>query len=222
VRILAIVSLVSFAGVGTFVGARLLLLARRTRRFPELSLGLGLLLICALGHPFCAVGRLPGLFGTAPWARVGVAVASLIVLALAGGLLHASGQADTLPEVLPLTRPFAVGFTLAVGVAFLWTGVEAWAHAQRLRRRMALGLVEPVVLDRVRLWGSAGIAGAVLCTTIAGCLAAGMMVLHEPLPLVLTALAGIVASSCWTLAFVPPAGYLRRVQRRAETTLRTA
>jgi hypothetical protein len=234
VRILAIVSLVSFAGVGTFVGARLLL--------------------CALGHPFCAVGRLPGLFGTAlgdglfalglgicasgiallytftwrvfrpraPWARVGVAVASLFVLALAGGLLHASGQADTLPEVLPLTRPFAVGFTLAVGFAFLWTGVEAWTHAQRLHRRLALGLVEPVVLDRVRLWGTAGIAGAVLCATIAGCLAAGMMVLHEPFPLALTALAGIVASTCWTLAFVPPARYLRRVEQRAGPALRTA
>ena len=245
-RVLAILSLVSFAGIGTFVGARLLLLARRTRRFPELSLGLGLLLICALGHPFCAVGRLPGMFGTAlgdglfaiglgicssgiallyaftwrvfrpdaAWARVAVAVAAAIVFALAAGLLHASGQADTLPEVLPLTRPFAVGFTLAVGVAFLWTGVEAWTHASRLRRRLALGLVEPVVLDRVRLWGTAGLAGALLCTTIAACLAAGMMVLHEPFPLVLTALAGTVASTCFALAFFPPESYLRRVERR--------
>ena len=245
-RVLAIVSLVSFAGVGTFVGARLLMLSRRTRRFPEFSVGLGLLLICALGHPFCAVGRLPGLFGPAlgdtlfaldlgicstgvallysftwrvfrphdRWAQAAFLAACLLLAGLAAGLLRASGQAESLQEILPLTRPFAVAFTLTVGLAFLWTGLESWAHARRLSRRLALGLAEPIVLDRVRLWGTAGIAGAVLCTTLACCLAAGMMVLHEPLPLALTALAGIVASTCWTLAFLPPEPYLRWVERR--------
>jgi hypothetical protein len=254
VRVFAIVSLVSFAAVGTLVGARLLLLARRTRRFPEFSLGLGLLLICALGHPFCAVGRLPGMFGTAlgdslfalglglcsggiallyaftwrvfrpsaRWSGCAVATACMLLAGLAAGLLHASGQAESLQEILPRTRPFAVGIVLCVGVAFLWTGVESWAHARRLSRRLALGLAEPVVLNRFQLWGTAGIAGAALCTTIAGCLAAGMMVLHETLPLALTALAGIVASACWALAFAPPAGYLRRIERRGEAAHSTA
>jgi hypothetical protein len=222
VRVLAIVSLVSFAAVGTVLGARLLLLARRTRRFPELSLGLGLLLICALGHPFCAVGRLPGMFGTAlgdslfalglglcssgisllyaftwrvfrpseRWSGCAVATACMLLAGLTAGLVHASGQAESLAEILPLTRPFAVGIALSVGVAFLWTGVESWAHARRLSRRLALGLAEPVLLNRFKLWGTAGIAGAALCTTIAGCLAAGMMVLHESIPLALTAPAG--------------------------------
>lgn len=245
-RVLAILSLVAFAGTGTLVGARLLMLARRTRRFPELAVGLGLLLICALGHPFCAVGRLPALFGTPlgdglfvlglalctggilllygftwrvfrpaeGWARAAVIAAAVLLLGLDAGVVLASGHAGTLPEILPLTRPYAVGIALCVGAAFLWSGLESWAHAGRLRRRLALGLADPVVLDRFRLWGTASLAGATLCATLAGCLAAGMMVLHEPLPLAMTAGAGAVASACFLLAFAPPAAYLRRVERR--------
>ncbi|MEN8184366.1 MAG: hypothetical protein ABFS46_17715 [Myxococcota bacterium] len=253
-RILAIASLLSFALVGSAVGVRLVLLARRTRRLPELSIGLGLLLICALGHPFCALGRLPGMLGTPlgdglfalglglsctgiallycftwrvfrvgeSWARTLVIGAALTLALLAVGLLRASSHAETLSEILPLTRPWAVGIVLAVTGAFAWTGAESFAHARRLQRRLALGLADPVVLDRFRLWGTSGLAGAALCSTLAVCLGSGMMVLHEPVPLAITAAAGWVVSICWTLAFLPPAQYLRSVERRAQPALRTS
>jgi len=64
VRIAALVSLLSFLLAGGLVGIRALRVARRTRRLPELLIGLGLLSITVLGYPFCAVGRLPALVAT--------------------------------------------------------------------------------------------------------------------------------------------------------------
>ena len=54
-----------FAGIVSIaVATRLLLLARRTRRLPEASMGAGLFLIAVLGQPLAAIGRSPALAGT--------------------------------------------------------------------------------------------------------------------------------------------------------------
>ncbi len=65
-RLLGILSLSAMALSGVGVGLRLLALGRRTREQPELLMGLGLLLVAVLGAPLAAVGRLPGMLGTAP------------------------------------------------------------------------------------------------------------------------------------------------------------
>ena len=35
----------------------------------------------------------------------------------------------------------------------LWTGIESLAYSSALKRRLVLGLADPVVADRVQLWG---------------------------------------------------------------------
>jgi hypothetical protein len=149
--------------------------------------------------------------------------ATLLVIGTSGvlgvewlGLVQASASGPTLEAVLPRTRPWGVAIVGTLALAFAWTGCESFAHHARLRRRLALGLADPVVADRIRLWALASLSTVLLCAVIAGCMLAGLAPLAHGLPLGAIALAAIAASVCWTLAFLPPAGYLAAVRRRCQ------
>lgn len=130
------------------------------------------------------------------------------------GLLHASARGTTMEEILPHTRPWGVAIVSTLALAFAWTGCEAWTYHRRLRRQLALGLGDPVVANRMGLWATAGFATVLLCGVIAACMLAGLAPLRHPIPLVALALSSLCASTCWLLAFVPPASYLAAVRRR--------
>ena len=56
-RIVALLATVAFVFVGALVGARVLLLARRTRKLPELYVGGSLFLYAAVAQPLIVDGR---------------------------------------------------------------------------------------------------------------------------------------------------------------------
>jgi len=154
VQALGLVGVVAMMAVGVAVGLRLLHLAGRTRQLPELCVGLGLLLVCGLGHPFAVAGRVAGLVGTglgdalfglgvglacagialiytftwrvfrpgAAWACGVVVLAALALAAETAGIVRASSGARSLPEILPLTRPWALAIVTTTALAFAWTG----------------------------------------------------------------------------------------------------
>ena len=137
------------------------------------------------------------------------------------GLLHASARGATREEILPHTRPWAIAIVVTLALTFAWTGGESFAHHLRLRRQLALGLADPVVANRLLLWALSAFATVVVCAVLAACMRAGLAPLRHPLPLALIGVAALSASSCWTLAFLPPDGYLEAVRRRsAERTAR--
>jgi len=132
-----------------------------------------------------------------------------------GGFLKADGQGETLAEILPHTRPWACAIVVLVVGAFGWTGAESLHYHRLQRRRLALGLADPVVANRFLLWAVGGLATAFLCLAIVGYLLAGMVVLRDPLPLFTIAIACAVMSASWCLAFFPPRSYLDFVRERA-------
>lgn len=141
--------------------------------------------------------------------------ATLLLLGLTGalgaewlGLLHASARGATMEEILPHTRPWAIAVVTTLALAFGWTGGESFAHYRRLRRQLAVGLGDPVVANRLLLWAIAGFATVLLCAVIGACLRAGLAPLRHALPLSAIGAAALCASTCWTLAFLPPAWYL--------------
>ena len=77
----------------------------------------------------------------------------------------------------------------------------------------ALGLADPVVINRFQLWAVADWTAVLLCGSVAGFLLAGRTVLLDPLALCAIALTGTVMSVAWYLTFFPPAAYLRYVGR---------
>jgi len=249
-RGLGILALVALGLAGATVGARLALVARRTRGLPELAMGLGLLSIAALGLPLAAVARLPGvvatpggdaLFGVgiafslagielvhvftwrvfrpdAVWARVALVLAGAALVVEWLGLMHASGHGTSLDEILPHTRPWAIAVVATVAAGFTWTAAESLHYHALLRRRMALGLADPAVANRFLLWALGGVATALLCVALIACMRAGLAPLRHTVPLAIISVAGIATSIAWSLAFLPPAAYLRWVRARAQAT----
>jgi hypothetical protein len=118
---------------------------------------------------------------------------------------------------------FWLGHSLRIGVG-LWGTIEAGGYYLALRRRLRLGLADPIVANRILLWTIASIGGAVifLSTAIANATAVsdatgGAMeeVMGIGQILVISSVAFIVAGCQW-FAFLPPRRYLAWLARRAE------
>ncbi|MGH0036401.1 MAG: hypothetical protein ACQGVK_15345 [Myxococcota bacterium] len=229
--------------VGTWVGVKLLGLAVRTREWPELAIGVGLLCygtvaqvlrVVTLSLPEDAdpalrvvlvgvrmlafAGTLAGLgiftwrvFGAdSVWRRnlaVGLAVtgaACAVRIAYGFGVQTFGGP--------PTPAPWNTSLAVAFLVTFTWTSTEALRYHGLMRRRLALGLADPVIVNRFLVWG----AGAGLSTglTLVPVLSAMAGRVDDPIAGVATAAAGLLNALVWLLSFTPPAAYLRWLESR--------
>jgi len=148
------------------------------------------------------------------WAGVLVIVAGLTLATSAAGLIHVGIGSTDMQEIFSRTRPFAVVSVGTIALCFAWNGIESARYARMLRRRLVLGLADPVIIDRFDLWALVGFSSATMCSVLAGCMIAGLPPLTEPIPLVLSAVMSIVAASGWYLSFLPPQRYLAFVRSR--------
>jgi hypothetical protein len=228
------------------VGVRLVLLSRRTHQLPELLIGLALLLTGGLWSPLVAIGRqavalsdgvravvvavgcVGGVLGMSSlavfiWrtyrpadrsAAVAAGAVPLVLCAVFAAQSFGRGWAE-------FARTESGPWLLAswTGVAiYAWSNVEAWRQYGMQRRRQALGLADPVVTDRMRLWALAMAAALAGSSVLAVCQTAGVPVGGTALGLGLTAVVACGAAACLWLAFAPPAAYLARVRAAAGAT----
>jgi hypothetical protein len=225
------------------IGVRLLALARRNHAAPELLCGLGLLLTGGVWSPLIAMGRqatalsdplraglvlagalvaTPGITCLAlfnwrvfrPSEGWGLAFGAAIALTLAGLLV-----AQTLgPGWFVFARDEQGPWIFAIWAAvasYVWANVEAWRHYSMLARRQRLGLADPVVVDRMRLWALAMLAAILAATSLGTCQMLGIPVAGTVPGLLVTVFATVFTSICLWLAFLPPASYLAAVRQRA-------
>ncbi len=219
------------------VGARLLWLAARTRELPELCLGSAFVLLGGLGYPLAIAAR-AGWFGddATAWLTAALAAqngAALAVYLMNARVFHAGERpvelavwtvavgfvasmcgswAVGLAEAVDQGPWYYLGFWLRAG-AFLWAAADSTAYSLQLRRRLALGLADPVVVDRFRLWSIATIA---ISLGFAVFLAGRLVPDASPTSgwvLATTSGASAVSAVAMWLAFVPPRRYLERVRR---------
>ena len=132
------------------------------------------------------------------------------------GLVDAS-NAQTAEAIFARARPWGMATVASLGGAFAWTGVESFVYFDKLRRRLRVGIGDPVVADRVRLWAIGGTATTALCIALLGTMAAGLAPLRHPIALIIIGAAAAVVSGCWSRAFLPSPAYLARVRARATT-----
>jgi hypothetical protein len=225
-----------------FVGVRLLVLARATRRLPELCYGLSFLFLGVLGYPLSILARRLALAGAPvpallPTAHLIQDLASLCMFVATwqtfrpadrwprrvfwagAGCFAASLAGDSLMAGTWAFRDggpwYELGFWTRAS-AYLWASVEAGRYYGRMRRRSSLGLADAVVTDRFRLWtiSSCAVFAAFLIFYM-GRAWAGNVSTSVPV-LAATSIAGFLAGITVWLAFVPPDAYLRRVRARAE------
>lgn len=222
--------------VDAVVGVRLLLLARRTREVPEAALGTAFLLLGAIGYPLTTLARRGVIASDGINAALmggGLLVQDIacfaVVLATAqtfrGGTRVGRGvvagaaiwfAASWLGQLVtsgfgPLETHLAYSAGLAARTAaFGWASFEALrAHAHG-RRRLRLGLAEPLVVNRFLLFGIG--MGAVFAAFVI--FIVGQLTTANPSAaawvLAATGVMGIASAIPTWLAFLPPASYRRR------------
>ncbi len=178
----------AFVVVSLVLGTRLLLMAQRTRKLPELCMGACLLLMGGVGYPLITVVQQAT--QVAPELRAGVLVVQMLchvvgnlglavftmrvfrpeaawsraaAVAITGATLVLA-MAQILAEGLVAFAVHGTGawrFHSAVALVNLaWAGVESMRYHLQLERRLRLGLADPVVSDRLRLWALGMLAAA--------------------------------------------------------------
>ena len=236
------VGFLAFFVVALVVGVRLLLLARRTRRLPELCIGIGVLGIGPVGFGLFVVAQQLGV--ASPFHRL---LAGTGMLAVAAGvcckfvfnwrvyhptstalralvfavvLAHAvtfvyQGLGPGFAAYNELNWSYTLRILLQIG-ALLWGSAEALHYWGLMRRRTRVGLADPVVTNRFLLWGiGAGAAGMGSLVGTAAQITLGTASYEIPWVLASSSAHGLVAALAIWLAFLPPSAWTRRVQRRA-------
>jgi len=235
----------TFFVVSLVTGVRLLLLARRTGEIPEFLVGLAVLGIGPLGFGLSmlasvAAGRsmitsatLQGsafvaifigsaaqcLFVWYVFRRQAVWARPLVYAAIA--LLATAYAADILETGL-IDRGydgswFRTGMALRL-LVMVWNSVESLLYWRRMRRRLRLGLADPVVTNRFLLWGvssAAAFFGSGLIFVFVT--VTGMNPNQVPSLGLIVSLHGLVAAIAMWFAFQPPASYLRWIEGRAHS-----
>ena len=165
-----------------YVGARLLRLSSRTGEAPERLLGAMFLVVCislvlydvpiilnneSIWTAFNFAGRvtyLPAPVLLAVFTRrvfrpegawgawMAYGCASLMAAGVGGSVW--TGDLEGFSVSSPWFWAEWIGYT----IPYVWAGAEAVAHHRRARRRLRLGLCDPLVCNRYLLWGLFGAA----------------------------------------------------------------
>lgn len=227
------------SGVFTIaVGVRLLLLWRRTREVPELSLSiacLSLALGVLLGTAYAAIGVAGGRAGFEWLVPLRIVTFALAPIALWIGVqrvfrpearwaralcwLGVLGTVAAMVWRLDLglaPRRLDFGNVASVAVTqgvFAWAAAESFAYFAAMRKRMALGLADRVTAQQFLCWGVSGLAAlASGVVPVVVEMETGVTVLAHPAMALVSTITGLVSTLCLYLSFFPPLFYQRMLR----------
>ena len=148
------------------------------------------------------------------WARTLAGVmAAVLVVGYFGNALT-GGFAESRPQGFW----YWLGFS-AIGTYPMWAAAEAFRYHGLMSKRMALGLADPVVVNRFLLWGIASLFSVAAIWTISLPAILDLPLQEQirlaPLSMSVTGVWGIGAISSYWLTFFPPAWYRARIAAAA-------
>jgi hypothetical protein len=191
-------------------------------RTSRLVLGLGVLGMSVGGAAVCVFTWL-SFRPNASWARWAAAAGSLAAI---GGFAF-----EALHEGFAVTLNPGPGHWLAWAgrtAPMVWVTAESLHYWTLLRRRLRLGLADPVVENRFLLWGiwsaatfvnlAADLIARVIYAQLAGTTTEIVMEVVEPVvigTMAVTMVLGVISAATLFLTFFPTAGYRRWLASRA-------
>ena len=102
--------------------------------------------------------------------------------------------------------------------AFLWTTIEAFLYHAQLRRRLSLGLADPLVAGQILLWGISGASAVGLTAVISiSIFALRSHPFEIPGVMALVTVFALTTGASMYGAFFPPAFMRRRMASGATT-----
>lgn len=151
-------------------------------------------------------------------ALVAVALAStavgmrLLLVATAATVWLAIGV-ESNEEKFDVVRDWEIVLFTTAAVGFLWSAVEAFAYHVSLRRRLALGLGDAIVTNRVLFWGLTGVSAGTALVIVTLLRLMDVNCMSATFALFTAAGCGFLVSVFLCLAFLLPAAYLRWLER---------
>jgi hypothetical protein len=146
---------------------------------------------------------------TSGWAKGCTWAVTLILGVISVGVWFAAFRSGGSMEITPESKLFSLLNFAISSAAFIWSGSEALRYWGMLKRRMGLGLADPVVTNRFFVWGCQGLCSSVINFTNIAALLRDVNITIDPTVMFVTGLCGIANAMLVTLAFVPPDFYLR-------------
>lgn len=237
---LALTSVALFSFAALVIGVHLLMLARRTRKAPELLLGLSfvvslfgnLLFVLALDTDLFAdwsfvivqIGLIVVNVGVAFFAlfnlrvyRKGSKTAATLTWLLIAAMI--ASQLVTWAVLDPSTRTLPAWYwpkySLRAAV-YLWGAIEALRYHRLLARRVRHGLADPVVANRFFLWGIASALAVVMLTAFELGDFFGFQTAIGDVFMICASLVGAPAAVLYWVTFFAPERYRRLVVRRSQ------
>ena len=230
--------LLAYVLVSAVISTRLLLRWRRNREAPELLLGLGLLCSVSIGYPLIVWGSsLPetgaaasragmlafqvgvGLYAHfnarvfrpgETWAKVLASVCTHIFAVVFVVVVTLPAALDTPEAMAQHLFPFGVLNQVTLLVICAWTGFEGLRYHLMLRRRLAVGMAEPLLVDRFRLFGILGCLQTSTMVVGLAVMLSGENVATHNLVILWSSLQGLLSSVLTVLIFMPPTWYVGR------------
>ncbi len=221
----------------TGAGVRVLAVARRTRRDPELWIGLAILLSTFGGGIETAAARVAegdpassavawrlvtartlhvisaSTLAIGIWRifRPGRAWAALLAFTnamLLAGIFGAWLNSDELADPARFSTLYLLIQSARV-VPFVWGALESLLYYGKLRRRLRLGLADPLITHQFLLWGIASTSMATMLLLVIGTQGLGFSPLVWPPAVLMMTVCGAVGAATIYSAFFPPAFYRR-------------
>jgi len=104
------------------------------------------------------------------------------------------------------------GTAFVAMASYLWGCVESARYYGMMKKRLKLGLADPVVTNRILLWTLVMVFSLISTGIPTAASTLGVNSIESAPVMLAAALAGLLCSASLWLAFIPPAAYLKRVQ----------
>jgi len=153
--------------------------------------------------------------GGQAWARV---LAGVLIAAYAG---VTAGSSAAFLGAAPELDPFEVNWRYGLGIqalcvtCFGWISIEGLRQWSMSRRRLELGLGDPVVSHRFLMWGLFGASTCAMVVVLLSLQLAKVNASTHPAGSLTMAGFGLLSSTFAGLAFFPPPAYLARIRAAA-------
>jgi hypothetical protein len=245
--VFSVACLLTNAIVSGLIGSRLLFRRRAARQLPELLIGTYCLAVAAIGYPLVSLAMLIPirtvavstvivgdcllvfgccclLFFTArvfrgedSWAPWFAALGSIVLGASGVATISAFVGSTTPAEFMDHARLPIAATDGVMSMVFAWTALEGMRFHRRMRKRLVLGLAEPIVTNRFLLWMHSGIVSFARSGVAAIYLARNVNFTSDPIAMSMISLSGLVNAVLLVLIFMPPAAYTSWVERSSRT-----
>jgi len=151
----------------------------------------------------------------AAWARTLVVLATIACAFVLAGTVWVLLTAPDDALAFEVTQGWTAWLRVFFVGSYGWTGIESFLQFRMARRRLALGLSEPVVVNRLLLWGLTGALEALINSADLALHLNGLSPMSDGRAMAVTAIGGVIASALMYLTFLPPSAYRGWVERRA-------